>query len=195
MLPCRSLSSDQTIVNATRFCLRFCAFFRPIRSRATFNAVLMKLFTRNIVTHSDNFYCLFTPRIQCSQNDKKNNYLTARAVSPTCQLKSSVEADIVSIKRQVRDLKTKVDDILNLLKTPKNGNKVVVSWSNAASVDSTFMCAGSTFSHHLKRWRKRRSKSRFFLHCFMHIKTGKPYVVILWPNTQPLNPQKFRDFL
>ena len=122
----------------------------------------MKLFTRNIVTYRDNFYCLLTPRIQCSQNDEKNNYLTARAVSPTCQLKSSVEADIVSIKRQVRDLKTKVDDILNLLKTPKSGNKVVVSRSNVASVDSTFMCAGSTFSHHLKRCKETSLKTSIF---------------------------------
>ena len=61
------------------------------------------------------FYCLLTPRIQCSQNDKKDDYLMARTVSSTCQLKPSVEADI-------RDLKTKVDDILNLLKTPKIGN-------------------------------------------------------------------------
>ena len=44
-----------------------------------------------------------------------------RILSPTCQLKSSVESDIVSIKRQVRDLETKVDDILNLLRKPKSG--------------------------------------------------------------------------
>ena len=42
-------------------------------------------------------------------------------LSPTCQLKSSVEADIVSIKRRVRDLETKVDDILNLLRKPTSG--------------------------------------------------------------------------
>ena len=74
---------------------------------------------------SRNVWCLtrecLTPRVKCSKNETENNYLTMRILSPTCQLKSSVEADIVSIKRQVRDLEAKVDDILNLLRKPTSG--------------------------------------------------------------------------
>lgn len=60
-------------------------------------------------------------RVQCSQDDTNSDYLTMRIVSPTCQMKSSVQEDILSIKRQVQDLQAKVDDILNLLTKPKIG--------------------------------------------------------------------------
>ena len=55
-----------------------------------------------------------------------SDYLTMRIESPTCQIKSSVEKDILSIKKQVQDLETKVDDILNLLRKPKSGKPILL---------------------------------------------------------------------
>lgn len=39
-------------------------------------------------------------------------------------MKSTVEDDILYIKREVQDLKAKVDDILNLLSKPKSGKLI-----------------------------------------------------------------------
>ena len=39
-------------------------------------------------------------------------------------MKSTVENDILYIKREVQDLNAKVDDILNLLNKPKSGKLI-----------------------------------------------------------------------
>ena len=72
----------------------------------------------------------FTPllsqyyRVQCAREDTNNDYLTMRIITPTCQMKSTVEDDILYIKREVQDLKAKVDAILNLLSKPKSGKLI-----------------------------------------------------------------------
>ena len=72
----------------------------------------------------------FTPllsqyyRVQCARDDTNNDYLTMRIISPTCRIKSAVEDDILNIKKEVQDLKEKVNDILNLLGKPKTGKLI-----------------------------------------------------------------------
>ena len=77
--------------------------------------------------------CILTPRVQSSQGDKKKYDLTKRGTVPTCQLKFSVEAAILSIDEEVEmlrkrqeNLELKVDEILNLLRKPQNGKIVLV---------------------------------------------------------------------
>ena len=82
-----------------------------------------------------NHVCVLTPRVQSSLYD-----LMKRRTSPTCQLKFSVEAAILNIDKKVQELELKVDHIVNLLRKPQSGKKILVCFVSTRSSNSIHNC-------------------------------------------------------
>ena len=69
--------------------------------------------------------------MKSSQSDTENDDVKKKQIKITCELKSSAAAAILKIEKQVKNLKSKVDEIVNLLKKPSSGNKIVAHSSFA----------------------------------------------------------------